>query len=66
MRNYKHVTLRVKDLQIYLGRSRNTAGKYYRAYLSAIGKKDHQALTLLDLSRLEDKKPDILFAEIFS
>jgi len=50
----------------YIGRCRNTASKYYKAYLAMVGKKEFQSLTVADIAKLDDLTSETVIVRIWS
>lgn len=60
MRGFHHVTVTIKLFSLYTGVTRHTASKYYKTYLSALGKKPWMKLTIQEIALLDDVKQDFV------
>jgi hypothetical protein len=56
-----NIPVRIKDFANYSGRHRHTAAKMYRTYLEIVGKRPWHALTVSDIAKVDDLKPQQVF-----
>jgi hypothetical protein len=65
MKAGKDTVVNKNQFALYVGRHRQTAAKYYKAYLAMVNKKEWASLTVGDIAKLDDLTVETVVIRIF-
>lgn len=66
MRVDKDTPVNKSQFAQYIGRSRNTASKYYKTYLEMVGKRAWASLTVGDIAKCDDLTVQTVIVRIWN